>query len=83
MIIKDSNDEFARYAHLDSINVREGQSITEGSTIGVMGNTGTTNRHLHVSMYSGGTTSFNRLDADIDPENYIRDGTWPTNTLIS
>jgi hypothetical protein len=52
----------ALYAHLDSVNVRAGQHLREGETIGSMGNTGnSTGRHLH----------FNLLDLSASRGNYV------------
>ncbi|WP_432412029.1 peptidoglycan DD-metalloendopeptidase family protein [Rasiella sp. SM2506] len=50
------------YAHLDSINVKEGQRVQLGDTIGFVGNTGnakTTAPHLHFGIYKGGTGPVN------------------------
>ena len=50
------------YAHLDSINVAEGQRVKLGDTIGFVGNTGnakTTAPHLHFGIYKGGTGPVN------------------------
>ena len=44
----------SHYAHLNSFSVSSGQTITKGNSIGVSGNTGVGNYHLHfhVSYYS-------------------------------
>lgn len=45
------------YAHLDSQMVKDGQSVTIGDTIGLMGNTGnarSTAPHLHFGIYAFG-----------------------------
>jgi len=48
-----------------------------------MGNTGySTSRHLHVSVYPSGTTQYTSDNA-VDPEDYIRSGIYPCNTLIT
>jgi len=39
-MIKDGQGNFHNFGHLDSTNVRPGQTITEGQTVGTMGNTG-------------------------------------------
>ncbi len=50
------------YAHLDSINVKEGQRVKLGDTLGFVGNTGnakTTAPHLHFGIYKGSTGPVN------------------------
>ena len=47
----------AYYAHLDKLNVRVGQYVQKGETIGTIGNTGNARRrpsHLHFGIYGGG-----------------------------
>lgn len=50
------------YAHLDSINVNEGQCVKLGDTVGFVGNTGnaeSTEPHLHFGIYKGNTGPVN------------------------
>lgn len=52
------------YAHMSSINVKKGEMIYKGKTVGKVGSTGTsTGNHLHFEM--------RKLGNDINPKNYI------------
>jgi murein DD-endopeptidase MepM/ murein hydrolase activator NlpD len=43
------------YAHLNKINVRAGQSVSQGSTVGLIGSTGySTGTHLHFGLFKNG-----------------------------
>ncbi|BCV23105.1 peptidoglycan DD-metalloendopeptidase family protein [Moorella sp. Hama-1] len=54
-----------RYAHLSGYNVRPGQRVTRGQTIGFVGMTGrTTGPHLHFEVLTGGSFQ--------NPYNYLR-----------
>ena len=56
------------YAHLESQTVREGQWVTPGDTVGLVGNSGnarTTPTHLHFGLYARGR-------GPIDPLPFIR-----------
>jgi hypothetical protein len=47
--LKHPNGWTTRYAHLQRMSVREGQTVQQGQTVGLMGNTGVgTGTHLHV-----------------------------------
>ncbi|MCD1653455.1 M23 family metallopeptidase [Treponema zuelzerae] len=53
------------YAHLSSIAVKRGQSLTQGAILGRVGNTGySTGSHLHFSVYRNGKT--------IDPHSVLK-----------
>ena len=55
------------YAHLSKINVKKGQKVVRGETIGLVGNTGSsTAPHLHYEVRYNGKA--------IDPVNFIYDG---------
>lgn len=55
IIIDHQNGYRTMYAHLASISVSTGQSVSSGSKIGVMGTTGnSTGIHLHLEVYRNG-----------------------------
>ena len=52
------------YAHMSSLAVSAGQSVTQGQTIGAVGSTGrATGTHLHFEVYEG--------DSRVDPSQYF------------
>ena len=52
------------YGHLSSINVKSGEAVYKGKTIGGVGSTGTsTGNHLHFEIRKFGN--------DVNPNNYI------------
>lgn len=52
------------YAHMSSLSVSAGQSVTAGQTIGAVGSTGrATGTHLHFEVYEG--------DERVDPSQYF------------
>jgi len=91
IIIQNIDGKYTRYAHLESIGVELGDWVGEGEQIGRMGDTGSgipgPNKHLHVSVYPDWAYSdvngFRKENAVINPEEYIKGGTYPANTKIS
>jgi murein DD-endopeptidase MepM/ murein hydrolase activator NlpD len=65
--IDHGNGLASRYAHLSAIDVREGQQIAPGETVGRVGSTGrSTGPHLHFEV---------RIDGDpADPHRFLRAG---------
>ncbi len=58
------------YAHLDSIGVSQGQSVSRGEQVGIMGNTGvSTGPHLHFEVHEGGWNA--AKSNSVDPRNYV------------
>lgn len=93
IIMKLDSGHFAFYAHLipGSLKVKEGDRVSEGQFLGLLGNSGNSDAphlHFHVSDYPfpvAGTTQPNALNAQGVPwilhhfiqENYIATGTNP------
>ncbi|MER7705409.1 LysM peptidoglycan-binding domain-containing M23 family metallopeptidase [Kitasatospora sp. NPDC097605] len=66
--IKLADGKYAQYAHLSSIGVKVGQTVTAGQQIGLSGATGNvTGPHLHFEVRTG-----SEYGSDIDPIAYLR-----------
>ncbi|WP_432058903.1 peptidoglycan DD-metalloendopeptidase family protein [Streptomyces sp. bgisy022] len=68
VVIKLNDGHYAQYAHLSSLSVSAGQTVTAGQQVGLSGSTGnSTGPHLHFEI----RTSPN-YGADVDPVSYLR-----------
>ena len=55
IIISHGNNIVTRYAHLNDIKVKQGQTVQRSEVIGALGNTGrSTGPHLHYEVMIGG-----------------------------
>ena len=62
-----------RYAHLSAFKVKQGQRVTRGELIGLVGNTGkSTGAHLHYEVEKGGAkvNPIHYYHSDLTPEQY-------------
>ena len=67
VVIRHRYGFFTKYAHLDKLYVKEGQTVTQGQVIGRMGNTGlSTGPHLHYEVRVEGRA--------VDPLDYFYEG---------
>ncbi|WP_332328043.1 MULTISPECIES: transglycosylase family protein [unclassified Streptomyces] len=68
IVIKHADGRYSQYAHLSSLSVSAGQSVSGGQQIGLVGSTGnSTGPHLHFEIRTG--TGYG---SDIDPLAYLR-----------
>ncbi|MFI9168874.1 M23 family metallopeptidase [Streptomyces lincolnensis] len=68
VVIRLADGHYAQYAHLSSLSVSAGQSVTEGQQIGLSGATGNvTGPHLHFEIRT--TPDYG---SDVDPVAYLR-----------
>lgn len=64
LLIRHKYGFFTKYAHMDKIYVKEGETVTQGQVIGTVGNTGlSTGPHLHYEVRIGSQV--------VDPERYL------------
>lgn len=64
VIIKHKHGIYTRYCHLSKATVRKGDDVTQGQTIGSIGNTGiSTGPHLHYEVHIGSSV--------VDPAKYV------------
>ncbi|MEV5161664.1 peptidoglycan DD-metalloendopeptidase family protein [Streptomyces sp. NPDC053728] len=68
IVIQHSDGMYSQYAHLSSLEVSAGQTVTGGQQIGLSGSTGnSTGPHLHFEVRTGPS-----YGSDVDPIAYLR-----------
>lgn len=68
VVIKHADGKYSQYAHMSSLSVSAGQTVSEGQQLGLSGATGNvTGPHLHFEVRT--TASFG---SDVDPLAYLR-----------
>ncbi|GGV51228.1 M23 family metallopeptidase [Streptomyces griseoflavus] len=68
VVIKLADGHYAQYAHLSSLSVSAGQSVSGGQQVGLSGSTGnSTGPHLHFEIRT--TPNYG---SDVDPVSYLR-----------
>lgn len=67
VIIDHGNDMSTLYAHLGSINVKVGDKVTQGDTIGKMGRSGTSTEAKGISLHFEVRDKY----AKVNPQNYF------------
>ncbi|AEN13717.1 MULTISPECIES: M23 family metallopeptidase [unclassified Streptomyces] len=68
IVIQHSDGMYSQYAHLSSLGVSAGQTVTGGEQIGLSGSTGnSTGPHLHFEVRTGPS-----YGSDVDPIAYLR-----------
>ncbi|MFE6359215.1 peptidoglycan DD-metalloendopeptidase family protein [Streptomyces sp. NPDC057806] len=68
VVIRLADGHYAQYAHLSSLSVSSGQSVTAGQQVGLSGSTGnSTGPHLHFEIRT--TPDYG---SDVDPVAYLR-----------
>lgn len=68
VVIQHTDGTYSQYAHLSSLSVSGGQSVTGGQQIGLSGSTGNSSGpHLHFEVRTGPS-----YGSDIDPLAYLR-----------
>jgi murein DD-endopeptidase MepM/ murein hydrolase activator NlpD len=68
VVIQHSDGMYSQYAHLSSLEVSAGQTVTGGQQVGLSGSTGnSTGPHLHFEVRTGPS-----YGSDVDPVAYLR-----------
>lgn len=72
VLVKHNNGLTSLYAHLSSISVAKGQTVTQGQTLGLSGNTGyATGPHLHLTIYVSSAVTFKNYTCNSGAVAYI------------
>ena len=78
--IKHADGFYSLYAHLSSVSVSNGQSVSQGQKVGGVGTTGdSTGNHLHFEIYNTSNTRINPMNY-INPNNPSPNGQAPVIT---
>lgn len=75
IVLDHGNNRVSLIAHLASASVSVGDTVTQGDTLGVMGNSGTTFVHAHQEFWIDGVP--------VDPELYLSTAAGGTGTPIT
>ncbi|MDI3385443.1 LysM peptidoglycan-binding domain-containing M23 family metallopeptidase [Streptomyces sp. B-S-A8] len=68
VVIRHADGHYSQYAHMTSLNVSSGQTVSGGQQIGLSGSTGnSTGPHLHFEVRTGPD-----YGSDVDPLAYLR-----------
>ncbi len=63
---------FSLYGHLSAISVSQGQSVSQGTQLGLLGDSGNSNgSHLHFELYKDANGNGIPDDYKTDPRNYV------------
>ncbi|GAA3876341.1 M23 family metallopeptidase [Streptomyces sedi] len=69
VVVRHDDGHYSQYAHLSSLSVSAGQTVTAGDQLGLSGATGNvTGPHLHFEIRTGPS-----YGSDIDPLTYLRE----------
>jgi len=70
--VKDSAGVYHHYAHMNGVNVSEGDRVNRGDQLGIEGHTGSsTGAHLHYEVRKGGTSGTYHTDPYTYLKNYV------------
>jgi murein DD-endopeptidase MepM/ murein hydrolase activator NlpD len=72
IVVDHGNGMLTLYAHLDSVGVQEGQTVSAGQQIGEQGTTGgSTGVHLHFEVITNATPGDPTSGQSVDPEPFL------------